>query len=297
MNRRPAGFRCGVLLLTLALAGAAQAAETPGARAAFAAGTQAFQATNFPAAHSNFMAAAAAAPAEKLDPAAAYYNAALAAYGAGDFKGAADSFARAASGADLALQARAYYNRGNALFHQVNAQSAAPATANFSTQELATASAGIGEAIQMYESAMALDPRDLDTKANYELAVLKQQELQQLQQQQQQQQQDQQNQQDQQDQQNRPNQAQDQPGDQQPQPQPQPEEQKDQQQEQPQAAQEQSDQNADENNQPQAAEKTSDTMTPEEAAMLLDAMKAQEQQQRDQLHPFLGRPVPVEKDW
>jgi len=38
-------------------------------------------------------------------------------------------------------------------------------------------------------------------------------------------------------------------------------------------------------------------MTPEEAAMLLDAMKAQEQQQRDQLHPFLGRPVPVEKDW
>ena len=30
---------------------------------------------------------------------------------------------------------------------------------------------------------------------------------------------------------------------------------------------------------------------------MLDAMKAQEQSQRDQLHPFFGRPVPVEKDW
>ena len=38
-------------------------------------------------------------------------------------------------------------------------------------------------------------------------------------------------------------------------------------------------------------------MTSEEAEMLLDALKAQEQSQRDRLHPFLGRPVPVEKDW
>ena len=44
-------------------------------------------------------------------------------------------------------------------------------------------------------------------------------------------------------------------------------------------------------------EKPSEEMTPEEAAMMLDAMKAQEQSQRDQLHPFFGRPVPVEKDW
>ena len=38
-------------------------------------------------------------------------------------------------------------------------------------------------------------------------------------------------------------------------------------------------------------------MTPEEAEMLLDTLKAQEQSQRDRLHPFLGRPVPVDKDW
>jgi hypothetical protein len=31
--------------------------------------------------------------------------------------------------------------------------------------------------------------------------------------------------------------------------------------------------------------------------MLLDAMKAREQAQRDQLKPLFGNPVAVEKDW
>lgn len=293
MNRRRILSRGGLALLALALAPAALA-ETPDARAAFAAGAQAFHNTNFPVAHSHFLAAADAAPTAKLDPAAAFYNAALAAYGAGDFKGAADAFARAASGADLDLQARAFYNRGNALFHQATAADNAPALAARSTQELATASATIGEAIQMFASAMALNPRDLDAKANYELAVLKQQELQQ--QQQQQQQQNQQDKQDQQDQQDQP-QPPDQPNPQDDSQQPQPEDQKDQQQDQPQAAPDQAEAAAEDQPEPAAAEKSADTMTPEEAAMLLDAMKAQEQQQRDQLHPFLGRPEPVEKDW
>ena len=39
------------------------------------------------------------------------------------------------------------------------------------------------------------------------------------------------------------------------------------------------------------------THVTEEHWPLLDALKAQEQSQRDRLHPFLGRPVPVEKDW
>ena len=43
----------------------------------------------------------------------------------------------------------------------------------------------MGEAIQMYENAIALNPKDVDAKANYELAVLKQQQLQQQKQQQQ----------------------------------------------------------------------------------------------------------------
>ena len=280
-----------VIFLWLAMCAAlsVQAAEPPEARTSFNTGLQAFAASNYPAATNAFLAAAAAAPAAKLDPAAAYFNAGLAAYAGGDLKSAADSFARAASGTDLGLQAKAYYNRGNALFHQAGGPAgmlpagAAPLPA-MSTQELAGAESSVGEAVQMYENAIALNPKDVDAKANYELAVLKQQQLQQQKQQQEQQQkQDQQNQkpEDQKDQQNQPQQQQqqNQQAEQKPQPQPQ---QSNNQQQQEEQIQEQ---------------KPSEEMTPEEAAMMLDAMKAQEQSQRDQLHPFFGRPVPVEKDW
>ena len=282
----------------LGLSVVAAKAEQPSARAAFGAGLEAFAASNWPAASNAFLEAAAAAPSAKLDPAAAYYNAGLAAYAGGDLKAAADSFARASSGSDLRLQSQAYYNRGNALFHQVGSPAAAPAMPlpTMSTQELAGAEASVAEAIQMYENAIALDPKDLDAKANYELAVLKQQQIQQ--QKQQQQQQDQQNQ----DQQNQDQQNQDQ----QKQDQQKQEEQKDQeqqQQQQQQQAQQQlqpenkaGDKQKQEEKQIQE-EKPSEEMTPEEAAMMLDSMKAQEQSQRDRLHPFFGRPVPVEKDW
>ena len=293
-------------LLTMAactaLAAVSVRAAEPSARGSFDAGLQAFAASNWPAASNAFLEAAAAAPADKLDPTAAYYNAGLAAYAGGDLKAAADSFARASSGSDLRLQSQAYYNRGNALFHQVGgpaaAMQAAPALPlpAMSTQELAGAEASVGEAIQMYENAIALDPKDLDAKANYELAVLKQQQIQQ--QKQQQQQQDQQNQdQQKQDQQNQDQQKQDQQ---------QQEEQKDQEQQQ-QQQQQQAQQQPQPENQPEdnpqqeeeqiQEEKPSEEMTPEEAAMMLDSMKAQEQSQRDRLHPFFGRPVPVEKDW
>ena len=269
-------------------------AAEPSARASFDAGLEAFAASNWPAASNAFLEAATAAPAAKLDPAAAYYNAGLAAYAGGDLKAAADSFARASSGSDLRLQSQAYYNRGNALFHQVGGPGAAAAPAMplpaMSSQELAGAEASVGEAIQMYENAIALDPKDLDAKANYELAVLKQQQIQQQKQQQQQQdqqKQDQQNQdqqkQDQQNQEEQQDQKQDQQQQQQAQQQPQPENQ-------PEENQQQEEQQIKE-------DKPSEEMTPEEAAMMLDSMKAQEQSQRDRLHPFFGRPVPVEKDW
>ena len=281
--------------LMMGLSAAGAKAEQPNARAAFDAGLEAFAASNWPVASNAFLEAAAAAPGAKLDPAAAYYNAGLAAYAGGDLKAAADSFARASSGSDLRLQSQAYYNRGNALFHQVGGPGAAAAPAMplpaMSTQELASAEASVGEAIQMYENAIALDPQDVDAKANYELAVLKQQRLQQ--QKQQQQQQDQQNQ----DQQNQDQQKQDQQKQ---------EEQKDQKQDQPQqqpqAQQQPQPENQAGDKQQQEEEqikqdKPSEEMTPEEAAMMLDSMKAQEQSQRDRLHPFFGRPVPVEKDW
>ena len=297
---RPTCFALAFSLLTLLESIPASAAEQLSARASFNAGLQAFAASNWPAASNAFLEAAAAAPAAKLDPAAAYYNAGLAAYAGGDLKAAADSFARASSGSDLRLQSQAYYNRGNALFHQVGGPGAAAAPAMplpaMSTQELASAEASVGEAIQMYENAIALDPKDLDAKANYELAVLKQQQIQQ--QKQQQQQQDQQNQ----DQQNQDQQNQDQ----QKQDQQKQEEQKDQEQQQQQQQQQAQQQPQPENKagdkQKQEEkqiqeEKPSEEMTPEEAAMMLDSMKAQEQSQRDRLHPFFGRPVPVEKDW
>jgi chemotaxis protein histidine kinase CheA len=283
---RPTCFALAFSLFALFGSFSVQAAE-PSARGSFDAGLQAFAASNWPAASNAFLEAAAAAPSAKLDPAAAYYNAGLAAYAGGDLKAAADSFARASSGSDLRLQSQAYYNRGNALFHQVGGPGAAVAPAmpltTMSTQELAGAEASVAEAIQMYENAIALDPQDLDAKANYELAVLKQQQIQQQKQQQQdQQKQDQQNQEQKQEEQQdqKQDQQQQQP---QAQPQPQPENQPE---ENPQQEEEQI-----------QADKPSEEMTPEEAAMMLDAMKAQEQSQRDRLHPFFGRPVPVEKDW
>lgn len=277
-----------------ALVAVSASAAEPSARASFDAGLQAFAASNWPAASNAFLEAAAAAPAAKLDPAAAYYNAGLAAYAGGDLKAAADSFARASSGSDLRLQSQAYYNRGNALFHQVGGPGAAAAPAMplpaMSTQELASAEASVGEAIQMYENAIALDPKDVDAKANYELAVLKQQQIQQ--QKQQQQQQDQQNQ----DQQNQDQQKQDQQNQEEQQDQKQDQQQQQQAQQQPQP-ENQPEENQQQEEQQIKEDKPSEEMTPEEAAMMLDSMKAQEQSQRDRLHPFFGRPVPVEKDW
>ena len=285
--------------LMMGLSAAGAKAEQPNARAAFDAGLEAFAASNWPVASNAFLEAAAAAPAEKLDPAAAFYNAGLAAYAGGDLKAAADSFARASSGSDLRLQSQAYYNRGNALFHQAGGPAAAmPAMPlpTMSSQELAGAEASVGEAIQMYENAIALNPQDVDAKANYELAVLKQQQIQQ--QKQQQQQQDQQNQ----DQQKQDQQSQDQQKQDQQKQEEQKDQKQDQPQQQPQAQQQPQPENQPEDKQQQEEEqiqeeKPSEEMTPEEAAMMLDSMKAQEQSQRDRLHPFFGRPVPVEKDW
>ena len=274
-----------------ALAALSTRAAEPSARAAFDAGLEAFAASNWPAASNAFLEAAAAAPAAKLDPAAAFYNAGLAAYAAGDLKSAADSFARAAAGSSLRLQSQAYYNRGNALFHQAGGPAAAPAMPlpAMSTQELAGAEASVGEAIQMYENAIALDPQDADAKANYELAVLKQQQLQQQKQQpQDQQKQDQQDQDPQKQDQQKQEEQKDQKQDQQQQPQPQA-------QQPPQPENQAADKQQEEEQIQQ--DRPSEEMTPEEAALMLDAMKAQEQSQRDRLQPFFGRPVPVEKDW
>jgi len=265
------------------------------ARRSFQAGLQAFSTSNYPAASNAFLEAAAAAPEEKLDPAAAFYNAALAATEAGDAVAAADLFSRATTSADLALQAKAYYNRGNTLFQQAGGPAGAlPPAMPMPAPALEAAGDSIGEAIQMYENAIGLNPEDVDAKVNYELAVLKQQQIQQ-QQQEQEQKQDQQDQKDQ-EKQKEPKQDQQDQQDQQGQK----KDPQDQKQNQPQKQPQQEQQNEQSKQGKESTieqEKPSEEMTPEEAEMMLDAMKAQEQSQRDQLHPFFGRPVPVEKDW
>ena len=266
-------------------------AEQPSARQSFAEGQQAFAASNYAAAADSFQQAATAAPASKLDPAAAYLNAGIAAQAAGTPEAASTHFANAAAGPDLALQAQAYYNRGNSLFQLASSPlqpqalpADAPPTADLDDSKLA-----ITEAIQMYENAIALDPDDADAKANYELAVLKQQQIQHMQQQQNEQQQ-------------QKGEQEDDPHDQPPQSgdpqepadaQPDQEEEQDQQDAQPAESGDQQEQEQESAAAPESAE----DMTPEEAEMLLDSLKAQEQSQRDRLHPFLGRPVLVEKDW
>lgn len=284
------------LFLAWGSASTAQAAESS-PRAAFDAGVTAFAASNYAGAAEAFLDAAADAAKKNLDPAAAYYNAGLAAYAGGDLEQASDHFARAAAGSDLDLQSKAYYNRGNVLFQLADQPVLPPVAPADPAAPPAPAGPGldmaadtIGEAVQMYENAIALDPDDTDAKANYELAVRKQQQLQQQQQQQQDQQQDDQDDQEQ-DQQDQQQQNQNQQEDQQQQQNDQQEQQQQQQNQQQEESQEQ-----EEEPQPRDSEPSED-MTPEEAEMMLDAMKAQEQSQRDRLQPFHGRPVPVEKDW
>jgi outer membrane biosynthesis protein TonB len=198
----------------------------------------------------------------------------------GQFEAAATNFANATRSPDLALQSKAYYNRGNALVTGAESRE--------KQGDLDTALRSMDEAITMYENAMTLSPADEDAKVNYELALKKKQELQKKQQQQQKQDQNKkdqsQKQEDQKkDQQQKQDQQKDQPQDQK-QDQPQNKEKSEPQQ-----------QTADQQKQPQPQK--SEEMTPEEAKMMLDAMKQEEQASRDRMRLVIGQPTPVDKDW
>lgn len=54
---------------------------------------------------------------------------------------------------------------------------------------------------------------------------------------------------------------------------------------------------ADQQNQQQPEPQRADQMSRDEAERLLDAMKQEEKNKRLDLHPVLGRPVKVDKDW
>ncbi|MCF7847948.1 MAG: VWA domain-containing protein [Kiritimatiellales bacterium] len=223
------------------------------------------------------------------------YNLGNTLYRLKNFQGSEEAFKQALRTTDLDLQAKTYYNRGNALLAQTT-QLADP-------QQIDQAIEMTRNAADMYEKAIQMDAVDMDAKRNYEKALKllekleEQKKQQQEQQEQEQQKQDQdkeqekkENKQDQQQDQKQDDQQQNKPDDQQ---QDQQEQDQDQQQQQPEDLNDEQKQDNQSSAQPQTAEQ----MTPEEAQQLMDAMKQEEQNKRAELHPVLGAPVKVDKDW
>ena len=273
------------LLLAALRAGAADAP-----RAQLRAGWRDYDAKRYESALQQFEGAAAGAATNRLDAAVPLYNAANALMQLGRAEEASRQYQQALRSPDLALQGRAYYNRGNALYRVAEAsahspaqalpQAAAPTASEPPPAGLDTAGQAVEESLKMYERAIFLDPADEDAKANYELALRLKERIQQMQQQQQQNQQQEQKK-DQPPPQEKKDEEQDQGQKQDPQPK----------QEQPQEQEQKQDQASKPEDQP------AEQMTPEEARMLLDRMKQEEQSYRDKMQVIMGRPVPVDKDW
>ena len=173
-----------------------------------------------------------------------HFNVGDALFKRGEYDQALREFERVLSAEEQKIQAQAHYNMGNSFFQQQ----------------------AFEQAVAAYKQALELDADDEDAKVNLELALEKLQEQQQQQQQQQQDQQDDSEEQEQQDQQqqNQQNQEEQQEDSEQ--------EQQDQQQQQDQQDQQQQQQSEqDQQQEEQPAEQQS--ISPEEAQQLMDALK------------------------
>lgn len=266
-----------LLLLTPTLLALCAQATDP--RQALEVGARAYGAKQYDLARQAFADAATNAPAKKLDPAVARYNEAATDYRLGHMEIAADHWAQALRSGDLHLQEKAWYNRGNALLGKGAAQR--------QQGKLDDAQKTLGEAATHFEQAIMLDPADADAKVNYELSLRLQQELEK---QKQAQQKDQK--QDQQKQEQQPDKPQDKKSDQQNQ-----DSKQDQKQQQQSAQQPPSTSDQQQTQKAAQGKEQKDEMTPEEAAMLLNAMRQEEQANREKLRVNIGQPEPVEKDW
>lgn len=263
-------------------------------------GLQSYGGGDYAAAATNFDAAATAAAKEKFDPAVAAFDRANALLMAGKARDAAHVYEEALRTTDLGLQGRTYHNRGNALL--------GVAGEHEQQQKFEDAIKSVDEAMAMYERSMMLAPKDADPKINYELAGLKRKELEEKlkeQQQQQQQNQDNKDEKKDEDQQKQDSKDQQDQKDQDQKDQQQSEDRKDgQQDKQDQQGRDQKPQNGQPEEQDgQKEQQRQEQMTPQEAAMLLDAMKQREQAQREQLGQIwlkrsnAGKMQPVDKDW
>jgi tetratricopeptide (TPR) repeat protein len=239
-------------LLALAAATASPAAAGD-ARRAMTEGFALFEARSYEEAAGKFAEAAARAGEERLDPAPAGYDRAVALLKAGRDSEAAAAFAEALRSSDSGLRQRSHYNQGIALTN------AAAAVEN--RGELEEAVRLLDQALDAYESAMRIDPKDEDPKVNHELASRKRSQLEQRIR-------------------GRKGGGADRGrnpeggGEEGPRPGPQETEER-----------------------TPGAPGGRQEMTPDEARMILDAMKRQEQAQRSRIRPFSGRSATVEKNW
>lgn len=95
-------------------------------------------------------------------PATGYYNLGNAQYRNGDYEKAASSFNEALRTTDLDLQAKSYFNRGNALLAR---------TTELTGQEQISLAIELAyQATDMFEKSILLRPDDLPSKKNYEKA-------------------------------------------------------------------------------------------------------------------------------
>jgi tetratricopeptide (TPR) repeat protein len=99
-----------------------------------------------------------------------HFNAGAAAYKNREFEAAVKQFNEALAAPDLKLQALAYYNQGNSLYH-LGERAPDPAKRSESWEK----------SLQDYDSAMKLNPQDADAKFNYEFVKKKLEELKQQQ--------------------------------------------------------------------------------------------------------------------
>lgn len=90
------------------------------------------------------------------------FNLGNAHYRNGDFEAAAKAFEAALRTTDLELQAKAYYNRGNALL--------ARTTALAGHEQIGLAIELAFQAMDMYEKALLIEPADREAKQNFERA-------------------------------------------------------------------------------------------------------------------------------
>ncbi|MES2468873.1 MAG: VWA domain-containing protein [Verrucomicrobiota bacterium] len=104
----------------------------------------------------------------ELPDAKVLYNNGTAAYTAGEFQTAADTLRSSLNTTDLALQNRAYYNLGNALYRIGQASQAENVEATLKSWE---------EALKAYSDALALDASDTDARFNHDLVKRKLDEL------------------------------------------------------------------------------------------------------------------------